>query len=363
MTAAVSFRREMMEASSARSSRAAGTLSSHRRRCRTTPRASRACPASELSASGSAAPWRDGTSRSMSVLDEAAADGRPRKTVDDQARSGRSASHIAADRLVWPLHLADSGNRRPRSSGAASPLTAARLLAPQPIDVPGLIRSASSCLPRAKCCCRSSMPQAQGESWTGTGIPVQCSVRPMAADMDRVGPDRSARSHEHQSRSAATGLALFRSRWADFIHRSRSEDNGATWSAAAPTDLPTTPSSRHPLADGRLAPAYNHQRRHLRGRHFALRRDRRRRYAGRRDDRPASLLGAAAGAVSLVFSRTGETVRPPRSETGGGYCLSNSSVDSINREFSYPTVRSARRAGRHRLHLFPAGIKHVRLSI
>ena len=60
-----------------------------------------------------------------------------------------------------------------------------------------------------------------------------------------------------------TLLALFRSRWADFIYRSRSTDNGETWSAPVPTQLPNNNSSlqQRLLADGRIAVIYNHSSR------------------------------------------------------------------------------------------------------
>lgn len=38
-------------------------------------------------------------------------------------------------------------------------------------------------------------------------------------------------------------LALYRNRWADSIHASRSEDGGLGWSESVPTELPNNNSS------------------------------------------------------------------------------------------------------------------------
>jgi len=76
--------------------------------------------------------------------------------------------------------------------------------------------------------------------------------------------------------------------------------------------------------------------------------------------------GAPRAPMSLIFSEDGgETWSGRRDlETGDGYCLSNNSVDSINREFSYPTVLEAP-GGQLDIAFtyFRQGIKHVRLSI
>ena len=54
-------------------------------------------------------------------------------------------------------------------------------------------------------------------------------------------------------------LAFFRSRWADHVYRSRSDDGGLTWQAPEPTPLPNNNSSIQALrlADGRLAMIFN----------------------------------------------------------------------------------------------------------
>ena len=54
-------------------------------------------------------------------------------------------------------------------------------------------------------------------------------------------------------------LALFRSRWADYIWQSRSVDGGESWSAPQPTELPNNNSSIQvtTLANGDLALVFN----------------------------------------------------------------------------------------------------------
>ena len=79
--------------------------------------------------------------------------------------------------------------------------------------------------------------------------------------------------------------------------------------------------------------------------------------------------GAPRAPMSPVFSRTttAETWIGRRRdlETGDGYCLSNNSVDRVNRELSYPTLIEATRSPKLDIAFtyFRQGIKHVRLSI
>jgi predicted neuraminidase len=70
--------------------------------------------------------------------------------------------------------------------------------------------------------------------------------------------------------------------------------------------------------------------------------------------------------MSLIFSDDdGATWTGRRDlETGDGYCLSNKSVDGVNRELSYPTLLEAP-GGRLDIAFtfFRQGIKHVRLKL
>lgn len=154
-----------------------------------------------------------------------------------------------------------------------------------------------------------------------------------------------------------TLLALFRSRWADAIHASRSADEGATWSAPAATELPNNNSSIQyvTLRDGRLALVFN-------AGSAADATERRVSLYDEIDDdglaaTPASpageepapagpdertaFWGAPRAPMTLALSGDGGRTWPVRRdlEVGDGYCLTNNSRDGLNREFSYPSLQ------------------------
>jgi len=176
--------------------------------------------------------------------------------------------------------------------------------------------------------------------------------------------------------------ALFRSRWADFVHASSSVDDGETWSVPEPTDLPNNNSSIQQvrLADGRTAVVYNHASRlDATGRRENL-------YDEIGDDGLVDPAAAAAAPVptptapdeggrrafwgapraplSLAFSDDGGRtfVVAGNLDEGDGYCLTNNSRDRLNRELSYPVIAQAPDG---RLDVaytyFRQTIKHVRL--
>ncbi|MFJ6653846.1 exo-alpha-sialidase [Microbacterium sp. NPDC091313] len=189
-------------------------------------------------------------------------------------------------------------------------------------------------------------------------------------------------------RADGTLHALFRSRRADAIHRSVSDDDGETWSVPVPTSLPNNNSSlqQRLLADGRIAVVYNHSSRHdARGRRESL-------YdeiddegivetappphpdAAGADVAPAAPAALAAGEPFWGAPRAPMTLAASADggesfevlgdlDEGDGYCLSNNSRDGVNREFSYPVMLQAPDG-----HLdiaytyFRRAIKHVRLS-
>jgi predicted neuraminidase len=383
MTAAVSFRREMMD----------GVLRQVEpgRRDAFIPSPAlqnHAASLARLPGGELACVWFGGTmegmpdiSVHMSVLDEAAGRWSPaEKLVDDPARSEQNPLlHMAADRSVWLLYTSQiSGNqetsvvRRRISDDGGKTFGAPHTL----IDVPGTfirqrivtLASGDMLLPVFQC------RKLAGESWTGNR---DTSAVFRSADGGRIwaeSPVPGSLGQVHMNVVSLGGgrmLALFRSRWADFIHRSRSEDNGASWSAAAPTDLPNNNSSIQciRLADGRLALVYNHSSAaNAEGRRTSLYDE----IEGGNTPPAAATTGRQAfwGAprapMSLIFSEDGgETWSGRRDlETGDGYCLSNNSVDSINREFSYPTLLEAP-GGQIDIAFtyFRQGIKHVRLKI
>ncbi|MFF2031154.1 exo-alpha-sialidase [Arthrobacter sp. NPDC058192] len=162
-------------------------------------------------------------------------------------------------------------------------------------------------------------------------------------------------------------LALFRSRWADWIYESRSSDGGTTWSEPVPTELPNNNSSIQftALADGRLALVYNHSQ-------AEASTERRLSLYDEIDDEgladeqaqlPEPVVtgsdpGSDAGSTAESEGRRSAFWGTPRSpmtlaisedsgrswpirrnlDVGDGYCLSNNSRDGLNREYSYPSI-------------------------
>ncbi|MFD5778506.1 exo-alpha-sialidase [Streptomyces sp. NPDC126933] len=168
-------------------------------------------------------------------------------------------------------------------------------------------------------------------------------------------------------------LALFRSRWADAVHRCTSHDDGQTWTAPEPLSVPNNNSSLQfvPLDDGRLALVHNPSS-------AADATERRASLYDEIDDAGlsgggadtagpagAAFWGAPRAPLTLSVSSDGGRTWPVRRdlETGDGYCLTNNSRDGLNRELSYPSVT---RSGDGTLHIafthHRRTIKHLRLS-
>lgn len=176
-------------------------------------------------------------------------------------------------------------------------------------------------------------------------------------------------------------VALFRSRWADRIYRSASRDEGKSWTAPEPTKLPNNNSSIQAtrLADGRLAMVFNNiGRTSTTERRASL-------YDEIEDEGEASATSGAATAVaaSRVSGREAfwGTPRAPVTlavssddgvswrvaadlETGDGYCLTNNSVDGLNRELSYPSIAQAPDGTVHVAFTYHRkAIKHLRVPL
>lgn len=149
-------------------------------------------------------------------------------------------------------------------------------------------------------------------------------------------------------------VALYRSRWADAVYRSTSVDDGDTWTAPAPTELPNNNSSMQftVLSGDRLALAFNESSAaDATARRTSL-------YDEIDDDGLAdgpapvpdsgppadgertAFWGAPRAPMTLALSDDGGLTWPVRRhlEVGDGYCLSNNSRDGLNREFSYPSI-------------------------
>jgi predicted neuraminidase len=173
-----------------------------------------------------------------------------------------------------------------------------------------------------------------------------------------------------------TLVAFFRSRWADHVYLSRSQDGGRSWSAPEPTRLPNNNSSIQAirLADGDLAMVFNDMR---------AERDTARRlslYDEIQDDEPIAAAPGGAAArrpgrkafwgtprapMTLALSRDGGKTWPVRRnlEVGDGYCLTNNSKDGLNREFSYPSIHQTPDAMLHIAYTyFRQAIKYARIE-
>lgn len=168
-------------------------------------------------------------------------------------------------------------------------------------------------------------------------------------------------------------LALYRSRWADFIYASRSTDRGRTWSAPEPTELPNNNSSIQAtrLSDGRIALVYNHSS-------AADATDRRLSLYDEIEDEDGAqeesaesrnargrtaFWGAPRAPLMLAVSSDGGRSWPQRQEieTGDGYCMTNNSTDRKNRELSYPSVHQSPDGTLHIAFTYHRqGIKYVR---
>lgn len=191
-------------------------------------------------------------------------------------------------------------------------------------------------------------------------------------------PDSTGQVHMNVVALADGTLAAFyRSRRADAVHRSISVDDGVSWSAPEPVDLPNNNSSIQVVAlpDGRLALVGNP----------SSRADATARRASLYDEisdsgtvggtdgtdrgtdaiREGAFWGAPRAPMTLALSDDGGLTWPVRRdlETGDGFCLVNDSRGKRNREFSYPTVRPAADGGLEIAYTyFRQAIRHVHLG-
>ncbi len=168
-------------------------------------------------------------------------------------------------------------------------------------------------------------------------------------------------------------IAFFRDRYSENIRASLSSDQGETWSAPEPTNLPNNNSSIQAtrLTDRRIAMVYNHSN--------AASSDARRQslYDEIESDKapvaemsniPArkAIWGVPRAPLSLAVSADagGHFERKLDLDTGDGYCLSNNSKDRLNREFSYPSITQGPDGALHVAYTYyRRAIKYVRLPL
>lgn len=179
----------------------------------------------------------------------------------------------------------------------------------------------------------------QGRSWTEYAVPNSTGCVHM--NVEKL-PDGSL-------------LALYRSRWADFIYMSYSYDNGRTWTEPVPTELPNNNSSIQftKLNNGNLALVYNHMNaENCTERRTSLYDDIEDEEEGNNDSSTAAVLeedpnkkkafwGAPRAPMTIALSEDGgKTWSYSRNlEIGDGYAMTNNSKDQLNREYSYPSVK------------------------
>ncbi|MGE3914636.1 MAG: exo-alpha-sialidase [Hyphomicrobiaceae bacterium] len=284
----------------------------------------------------------------------------PVRLSDDADRSEQNPILFPApDGTLWLLHTAQrSGNqdtsvvRRSISRDAGATWGPADV----PIDEPGtfvrqplvVLDNGDWLLPCFLC------RTAPGTRWLGD---QDSSVVRITSDQGRTWrevtvPQSTGLVHMNIVPGGRGGLvALFRSRWADNIYRSRSSDGGRTWSPPIATTLPNNNSSIQAtrLADGRIALVFNNIARTAATERRASLYDEIEDDDGAIETAAAPQVRAGGGQafwgtprapVTLAVSADdGETWRVVADlETGDGYCLTNNSEQRLNRELSYPSI-------------------------
>ncbi len=196
-----------------------------------------------------------------------------------------------------------------------------------------------------------------GESWTMTAVPESLG----AVHMNIVPLD------------GENLVAFYRNRFSESVLASRSSDGGESWSAPEPIDLPNNNSSIQAtrLKDDAIAMVYNHFNASMSdARRLSL-------YdeiegdeetveaTATSSERRKAIWGVPRAPLSLTFSMDGGRSFPRHIDldTGDGYCLSNNSKDSVNREFSYPSITQGPDGAVHIAYTYyRRAIKYVRLS-
>lgn len=157
-------------------------------------------------------------------------------------------------------------------------------------------------------------------------------------------PDAAGRVHPNVVELAPGQLvALFRSRFADWIYLSRSTDDGTTWSAPEPTELPNNNSglSAFRMPSGRLAVVYNEQQ-------F--------------NTEPGRVLWPyERSSLSIAVSEDGGRTWPVRRVLEPGEGFTGRDNLRSNRRYEYPHAIVARDGRIHVVYSFGSriGIKHV----
>jgi predicted neuraminidase len=166
-------------------------------------------------------------------------------------------------------------------------------------------------------------------------------------------------------------VALYRSRWADNIYLSHSEDGGESWSVPEQTVLPNNNSSIQvtTLASGELALVFNHMSAAGALERRASLYDEIDDGDGRKEPEVTggrtAFWGAPRAPMTVAISADGgESWAWQRHlDEGDGYCMTNNSLEKLNREFSYPSIKEGADGTLHIAYTyFRQAIKYVRVS-
>jgi predicted neuraminidase len=217
-----------------------------------------------------------------------------------------------------------------------------------------------------------------GERWTGSFDTSAVTISEDGGRRWSHHPVPDSEGAVHMGLLAAEPgalLALFRSRWADHIHWSRSSDGGHSWTAPRPTALPNNNSSIQAtvLGDGRIALAYNaSSAADAQARRLSLYDEIEDEDDGATAAAPApeppartAFWGAPRAPLCLATSAdAGRTWSAPTVlDTSDGYCLTNNSKDGLNRELSYPSIKETPDGRIHVAYTyFRQAIKYVTLE-
>jgi predicted neuraminidase len=168
-------------------------------------------------------------------------------------------------------------------------------------------------------------------------------------------------------------VAFFRSRWADHIYTTRSHDWGQSWENARPTELPNNNSSVQAirLHNGHIVMVFNNTNAdHVTERRVSL-------YDDIGDGEQESLeptpahngksafWGVPRAPLSIALSfDEGHSWRYVKDlEVGDGYCMTNNSKESKNREYSYPSIKQSEDGLLHITYTYyRQRIKYVRID-
>ena len=222
-----------------------------------------------------------------------------------------------------------------------------------------------------------------GEPWTGDGD--HSAVR-ISSDEGRTWREVAVPSSEGMvhmcivpTEPGGPFVALFRSRYADHIHRSRSDASGERWSAPEAIDLPNNNSSIQAInwSDHEIAMVYNHSSAADATSRRASLYDEIEGGEIRTSAQPPesdgeatsgarrAFWGAPRAPLSLATSADGGRTwnRLADLGQGDGYCLTNNSRDGLNRELSYPSLAKAANGELHVAFTHHrTAIKHLRIT-